>query len=147
MIHTPSFLLIWFQIHGDNRIEVWLPAASCSGESSLSAALCSGESNLSDAWCSGESIQWLLQKSSQCILQRGDVTPCCILPLHDAAGSQILPLHDAAGSQILPSGESIWQRGVKSKNFRRPPTPLKGQLLKKSPVGDLHYTSPMRIMY
>jgi hypothetical protein len=53
-----------------------------------------------------------------------------ILPLHDAAGSQILPPHDAAGSQF-GSGESIWQRGIKSKNSERLPRPLKGQLCKK----------------
>jgi hypothetical protein len=104
-------------------------------------------------------------KFSYCILQQGDVTHCCILHggslvslLHFAVGSQILPLHDAEGSQILlqhdaagsqfGSGESIWQRGFKSKNFGRLPRPLKRQSCKKCHIwGPLLSPSPMRIMY
>jgi hypothetical protein len=43
-------------------------------------------------------------KSSNCILQQGDVTPCCILYV---VGSQILPLHDGTGSQILPLHDAV----------------------------------------
>jgi hypothetical protein len=67
-----------------------------------------------------------------------------ISPLHFAAGSQIFPLNDAAASQILAphdaagsqfgSRESIWQRGVKSKNSGRLPRPLKGPSWKKNHV-------------
>jgi hypothetical protein len=56
---------------------------------------------------------------------------------HYAAGSQILPLHDAAKVKSyhrMMQRESIWQRGVKSKNSGRLPRPLKGQSCRKNHI-------------
>jgi hypothetical protein len=87
-------------------------------------------------------------KSLHCMMQRRVKLMyfADIFPLHHAVVSQILPPHDAAGSQF-GSGQPKWQRGVKSKNFRRLPRPLKGQACKKSHMGDLYYHVPMRIIY
>jgi hypothetical protein len=64
-----------------------------------------------------------------------------ISPLHDATWSQILPLHNAAGSQILPpyhAPESQFgtRESVKSKNFRRLPSPLRDNNVKDHKWGN-----------
>ncbi len=105
----PNFFRIYFQIRGVIRIKVWLPAASCSGESNLFAASCSGESNLAAAFCSGESN----------------------LSAALCSGESNLTAAWCSGESNLTaawcSRESIWQRGVKSENSVRLPRPLKGQ--------------------
>jgi hypothetical protein len=57
-------------------------------------------------------------KSRRCILQRGVESPRCIM--HWGVKSH----------RSIYSGQSISQRGVKSKNFGRLPRPLKGQSCK-----------------
>ncbi len=94
---------------------LWLPAASCSGESDLSAAFGSGESNLTAEWCNGESNLTAAWCSGESNL-----------------------------TSTLCSGESIWQRGVKSKNFGGLPGPLKGQSCKKSHMGDYYLLSTIQ---
>ncbi len=141
---------------------VWLPAASCRGESNLSDALCSGESNLANAFAVGSQISPLHDAA------RNQVNDCCRnLPAAWCSGESNFPTAFCSREMWLPtascsgesnlaaaffsgdsnlttawcsresnhsaawgSGESIWQQGVKPKNFGRPPKPLKGESCK-----------------
>jgi hypothetical protein len=95
------------------------PLHNCSWETNFPTTFCNGEIWLTAASGSGESNL----TTAWCSGESNLTTAWC-------------------------SGESIWHWGVKSKNFGRFPRPLKGQTCKKTiTYGDLHYSSPMRIMY
>jgi hypothetical protein len=95
-------------------------------------------------------------KSYHCKMQRGKKKKFSgnISPLHHAAVRFHLPQHDAVGMQrgvksyhcIMQWGVNL-AGGVKSKNFRRLSGPLQGQYCQRSHMGELHYPTPMRIMY
>jgi hypothetical protein len=104
------------------------------GGNQIFALFCSRESNLSAAWCSRESSQWFLQTSPRWMMQwevKSPATFCSresnlstakcsgeskslLCRMH--ARNHDSPMHSAAGNQI-------WQQGVGSKNFGRPPGP------------------------
>ncbi len=122
MIHILSFIQIWFQIRGVITMEVWFPAASI--QRRVKSRLCILQRGV---------------KYSHCILQRRDVTPCCILHwrLHwrsyvrkmqqGVKSYQCLMQRGVKSYHHMMQGVSIWQRGVKYKNFRRLPWSLKRQ--------------------